>query len=63
MTKKLARMGEPSEGPKYKHVNILAEDHAKLKEVALRENARMAEVARFLIDLAYDGKIDFEDGE
>jgi hypothetical protein len=63
MAAKLKRLGKDGEAPKYKHVNVLEEDHIKLKEVALRENAKMGEVARFLIQLAYDGKVDFEDGE
>lgn len=49
--------------PKYKHVNVLEESHTKLKEVCVRENAKMGEIMRYLIDLAHAGNIDFEQGK
>lgn len=49
--------------PKYKHVNVLEETHDKLREIATRENAKLSEIMRYLIDLAHAGKVDFDQGK
>ena len=59
MVKKLERINE-TEKAKWKHLNIPEETHAKLKELGVRENAKMSELVRYLVDLAHSNKIDFE---
>ena len=43
----------------FRQVNVTVETHEKIKEVCERESTTQVELIRYLVDLAYLGRINF----
>jgi hypothetical protein len=63
MTKKLERIGNGGNGPEWKRLNVHAPTHEKLVKLCKKQNVKLFEMIRFLVDVASEGQIDFDQGE